>query len=78
MPDVDADDSVADTPNSGRVIPAPVLARAMMRQVERDDFELFMPYAARDLARQRAQDVRASIELMAGWYGRTGGDVSAG
>jgi NAD(P)-dependent dehydrogenase (short-subunit alcohol dehydrogenase family) len=72
-PGVDADDSVADTPNSGEVIPAPVLARAMLRQVERDDFELFMPYSARDLARWRSQDLEAAIAMMAAWYERSGG-----
>ncbi|MBM3658095.1 MAG: SDR family NAD(P)-dependent oxidoreductase [Actinobacteria bacterium] len=36
-PGVDADDSVADTSDSSEVIPAPVLARAMLRQVERDE-----------------------------------------
>jgi len=72
-PGVDADDSVADTPNSGEVVPAPVLARAMMRQVEAGDFELFMPHSARDLARGRANDIVPFIEMMAGWYERTGG-----
>lgn len=72
---VDADDSVAETPNSGELIPAPVLARAMMRQVERGDLELFMPYSAADVSRSRAQDVVASIEMMAAWYARTGGVV---
>lgn len=74
-PGVDADDSVADTPNSGALIPAPVLARAMMRQVERDEFELFMPYSAGDVSRNRAQHLVASIEMMATWYARTGGVV---
>jgi NAD(P)-dependent dehydrogenase (short-subunit alcohol dehydrogenase family) len=72
-PGVDADDSVADTPNSGEVVPAPVLARAMMRQVEADDFELFMPHSARDLARGRADDIVPFLEMMAAWYERTGG-----
>jgi short-subunit dehydrogenase len=72
-PGVDAEDSVADTPNSGQVIPAPVLARAIMRQVERDELELYMPFSAGDLARRRAQDLPASIAMMAAWYERTGG-----
>ena len=72
-PGVDADDSVAETPNSGEVIPAPVLARAMMRQVERDELELFMPFSAADVARNRAQDLPASIAMMAAWYARTNG-----
>ena len=72
-PGVDADDSVADTPNSGELIPAPVLARAMMRQVERDELELFMPYSAADVARNRAQNLPASIAMMAAWFERTNG-----
>jgi short-subunit dehydrogenase len=72
-PGVDADDTVAETPNSGDVIPAPVLARAMMRQVERDELELYMPYAAADLARNRAANLVPMMEMMASWYERTGG-----
>jgi short-subunit dehydrogenase len=75
-PGIDADDSVADTPNSGEVIPAPVLARAMMRQVEQDELELYMPYSAGDLARDRAANLVPMIEMMAGWYARTGGATS--
>lgn len=74
-PGVDADDSVADTPNSGELIPAPVLARAMMRQVERDEFELFMPYSAADLAKHRAANLVPMIEMMSNWYAKTGGEV---
>ena len=66
----DGDDSLADTPNSGDRIPAPVLARAMMRQVERDELELFMPYSARDVVQARQRDLPASIEMMAAWYAR--------
>jgi len=66
----DGDDSLADTPNSGELIPAPVLARAMMRQVERDELELFMPYSARDVVQARQRDLTASIEMMASWYAR--------
>jgi NAD(P)-dependent dehydrogenase (short-subunit alcohol dehydrogenase family) len=66
----DGDDSLADTPNSGDLIPAPVLARAMLRQVERDELELFMPYSARDIVQARRRDLPASIEMMAAWYSR--------
>jgi NAD(P)-dependent dehydrogenase (short-subunit alcohol dehydrogenase family) len=66
----DGDDSLADTPNSGDLIPAPVLARAMMRQVERDELELFMPYSARDVVQARQRDLAGSIEMMAAWYAR--------
>jgi short-subunit dehydrogenase len=66
----DGDDSLADTPNSGDLIPAPVLARAMMRQVEQDELELFMPFSARDVVAARQRDLPASIAMMAAWYAR--------
>jgi hypothetical protein len=34
-----------------------------------------MPYSAADVSRNRAQNVAASIEMMAAWYARTGGVV---
>jgi NAD(P)-dependent dehydrogenase (short-subunit alcohol dehydrogenase family) len=72
-PGVDADDAVADTATSGEVIPVPVLARAVRRQVEADEFEQYMPRSAGDLARRRANDLVPTIEMMAAWYTRTGG-----
>jgi hypothetical protein len=66
----DGDDSLADTPNSGDLVPAPVLARSMMRQVERDELELFMPHSARNVVQARQRDLPASIEMMAAWYAR--------
>jgi short-subunit dehydrogenase len=66
----DGDDSLADTPNGGDLVPAPVLARAMMRQVERDELELFMPYSAREIVQARQRDLPASIGMMAAWYAR--------
>jgi short-subunit dehydrogenase len=69
-PGVDGDDALADTPNGGDLIPAPVLARAIMRQVENDELELFMPYVSREFVAARARDLPASIALMAGWYQR--------
>jgi NAD(P)-dependent dehydrogenase (short-subunit alcohol dehydrogenase family) len=72
----DGDDSLAETPNSGDLIPAPVLARAMMRQVERDELELFMPYSAREVVQARQRDLTGSIEMMASWFAR-GAQTSA-
>ena len=69
-PGVDGDDSLADTPNGGDRVPAPVLARAIMRQVERGDLELYMPYVARDIAVSRAQNLADSMSMMAAWYQR--------
>ena len=67
-PGVDAPDSLADTPNAGELVPAPVLARAMMRQVEHDELELFMPRSARDVVTNRNRDLPASIEMMSAWF----------
>jgi short-subunit dehydrogenase len=73
-PGLDGDDTLAETPNAGDLIPAPVLARAMMRQVERGDLELYMPFSAREVATSRTQDLPASISMMANWYQRTATD----
>jgi short-subunit dehydrogenase len=70
-PGLDGDDEIAETPNAGDLVPAPVLARAMLRQVEHGDLDLYMPYGARDVAVSRAQDLPASITMMANWYQRT-------
>ncbi len=69
-PGVDGDDATADTPNGGDRIPAPVLARAVLRQVERGDLELHMPHVVRESVRSRALDLPASMAMMAAWYRR--------
>jgi short-subunit dehydrogenase len=69
-PGVDGDDSLADTPSGGDRVPAPVLARAIMRQVERGDLELYMPYVARDIVLSRAENLADSMSMMAAWYQR--------
>jgi hypothetical protein len=61
---------LADTANGGDLVPAPVLARTIMRQVEHGDFELYMPYVAHDLATGRAGDLATSMAMMAAWYER--------
>ena len=66
--DADGDDALAETPNVAARIPAPVCARAIRRQLERGDLELYVPTSARDAVMQRARDTRASVELMASWY----------
>ncbi len=66
--DADGDDALAETPNVATNIPAPVCARAIRRQLERGDLELYVPTPARDAVVQRALDTRASVELMANWY----------
>jgi len=71
-PGVDGPDDLASTTTGATVIPAPVLARDIRRQLESGDFELYMPYAMRRAVAERAADVAKSIEFMAGWYQRAG------
>lgn len=66
--DADGDDALADTPNAGMHIPAPVCARAVMRQLERGDFELYVPTPVKDIVVNRARDAEASVTMMAKWY----------
>jgi short-subunit dehydrogenase len=68
--DTDGDDSLADTPNAGDLIPSPVMARAIMRQVERGDLELYMPFSVEASVTARATDLDGSIAMMANWYQR--------
>ena len=56
--DADGDDALADTPNAGMHIPAPVCARAVMRQLERGDFELYVPTPVKDIVVNRARRPR--------------------
>jgi short-subunit dehydrogenase len=67
-PGLDGDDALADTKNGAERIPAPVLARAMRRQLERGDLELYMPHVSRQSVIERAHDTRASIQFMADWF----------
>jgi NAD(P)-dependent dehydrogenase (short-subunit alcohol dehydrogenase family) len=67
-PGLDGDDALADTTEGATRIPAPVLARAMRRQLERKDLELYMPHVMHQTVIARARDTRASIDFMADWY----------
>jgi len=67
-PGVDGDDAIAETSTGADRIPAPVLARAMRRQLEAGDFELYMPHSMRAFSERRARDIAASVEFMAGLY----------
>lgn len=71
-PGVDGDDELGRTSDGSVPIPAPVLARAMRRQLEQGDFELYMPETMRGVIAGRARDVPASIAFMAHWH-RSGG-----
>src|SRR5581483_454590 len=67
--DEDGDDALADTPNMGMHIPSPVCARAIRRQLERGDLELYVPTTVKEIVLNRAQDTAASIDMMARWFG---------
>jgi len=67
-PGVDGDDAIAETSMGADRIPAPVLARAMRKQLETGDFELYMPHSMRAFSSHRARDIGASVEFMAGLY----------
>ena len=66
--DIDGDESIAETSTGADRIPAPVLARAMRRQLEAGDFELYMPHSLRAFYQHRARDIAASVEFMASLY----------
>jgi short-subunit dehydrogenase len=67
-PDVDGDDTIAETSTGADRIPAPVLARAMRHQLETGDFELYMPHSMRAFSQHRARDIGASVKFMADLY----------
>jgi short-subunit dehydrogenase len=64
----DGDDALADTAQGGLRVPSPVLARAMMRQVETGALELYMPHVVQRFVANRALDVAASIQSMSELY----------
>lgn len=66
--DDDGDDALADTPNMGMHIPAPVCARAIRRQLERGDLELYVPTTVKEIVLSRASDTAASIDMMSRWF----------
>jgi short-subunit dehydrogenase len=66
--DDDGDDALADTPNAATHIPAPVCARAVIRQLERGDFELYVPTPVKEAVVNRARDNEASVAMMAKWF----------
>jgi short-subunit dehydrogenase len=67
-PGCDGEDSIADTSEPVTRVPAPVLAREILRQVERGDLELYVPHLFKEQFAQRARNVAASVEFMADWY----------
>ncbi|MSO78457.1 MAG: SDR family NAD(P)-dependent oxidoreductase [Acidimicrobiia bacterium] len=66
--DADGDDALADSPNAAKHIPAPVCARAIRRQLERGDLELYVPTPVKQGVVMRMNDPEASIQMMADWF----------
>jgi NAD(P)-dependent dehydrogenase (short-subunit alcohol dehydrogenase family) len=67
-PDLDGDDSLAVDSTGIDPIPAPVLARAVLRQVDSGNLELYFPQAMKKQVAHRARDVASSVEFMADLY----------
>lgn len=65
---VDGDDAIAETSNGADLIPAPVCAREIMRQVERGDLELYVPRTMAKAVADRATNVARSVAFMARWF----------
>ncbi len=64
--DADGDDELAVSSNGADPIPAPVMARALRRQLERGDFELYVPRTMQRFVAGRGRDVPKAVEFMAG------------
>jgi short-subunit dehydrogenase len=67
-PGVDGDDAIALTSNGAELIPAPVCAREIMRQLERGELELYVPRTMQKAVADRAADVERSVGFMARWF----------
>lgn len=67
-PGVDGDDEVALSSTGADPIPAAVLARAVRRQVERGDLELYVPETMRGFVAGRFKNVERSVTFMGKWY----------
>jgi short-subunit dehydrogenase len=66
--DDDGDDELAEKSTGATPIPSPVMARAVRRQLERGEFELYVPRTMQRFVAGRARDVPTSIGFMAGLY----------
>lgn len=70
--DADGDDELAGSSDGSTPIPAPVMARALRRQLEDGGFELYVPRTMQRFVAGRGRDVPRAVEFMAGLY-RDGG-----
>ena len=66
--DADGDDELATSSTGATPIPAPVMARALRRQLERGDFELYVPRTMREFVAGRGRDVPGAVAFMAQLY----------
>lgn len=66
--DADGDDELAESSDGATPIPAAVMARALRRQLERGDFELYVPRTMQRFVAGRGHDVPKAVEFMAGLY----------
>jgi short-subunit dehydrogenase len=65
---LDGDDELARSSDGATPIPAPVAARAIRGQLERGEFELFIPKTMRGFVGGRSRDVAGGIEFMGQLY----------
>lgn len=68
LSEIDGDDELAESSTGAELIPAPVMARAVRRQLERDDPELYVPRTMAGFVAGRYRDVPESTAFMAGLY----------
>jgi short-subunit dehydrogenase len=73
-PGLDGDDDLAVSSNGASPIPAAVLARAVRRQIERGDLELYVPETMATYVAARFGDVPRSVEFMGRWHRSQTGD----
>jgi short-subunit dehydrogenase len=67
-PGPDGDDELAESSDGATPIPSPVMARALRRQLEGGDFELYVPRTMQAFVARRNRDVPKAIDFMAGLY----------
>lgn len=64
----DGDDELAESSTGAEPIPAPVMARALRRAVERGDFELYVPRTMARFVAGRYRDVPKATDFLAQLY----------
>ena len=64
---LDGEDELAVSSTGADPIPAAVTARAIRRQVERGDLELYVPATMAEFVARRSTDVAGAVEFMGRW-----------